>query len=109
MQSRKYVLTTSGIAKELETRVVMPFLEALKNEGELTLKNMMAKSSKTAREAVEGALEKEQQRYESEGSQKRRPQSKELFAASFAALANFIAADTSLKLLLDAIVSTMRS
>ena len=67
----------------------------------------MTKSSLMAREAVEGALEKEELRYENERGQKGRPVSQELLAASLAALANFIAADMALKRLLEFIVQTV--
>lgn len=50
-----------------------------------------------AREAVEGALLKEETRYANERNQKDQPMSQELLAASLAALANFLAADAALK------------
>lgn len=95
------------IDKELQKRVVQPFLDALKEESEKTIRTMMSRSSEIARDAVEGTLNKEEQRYESERSQKGAPHSKAYVASVFAALCSFMAAESALSFLQENLKETL--
>ncbi|TDL23502.1 hypothetical protein BD410DRAFT_787351 [Rickenella mellea] len=95
-KSKQYHMDKVAIAQKLDMKVVGPFLEQLKSEGQKTLDGMMTKSSTIAREAVEGALEKEEQRYQLERSKKELPPTKSGVAGALAALSNFLAAETAL-------------
>ncbi|KAH7927608.1 hypothetical protein BV22DRAFT_1045296 [Leucogyrophana mollusca] len=62
----KFILNKDAFVAELKEHVIHPFFEALKQEGQITLKQMMAKSSEAAREAVRDAFSMEEQQFESE-------------------------------------------
>jgi hypothetical protein len=84
------------VDQELLKRVVQPFIGSLKGESEKTIRSMMERTSHTAKEAVEGTLNKEEQRYASERRRKGTPREKTYIASVFAALCNFMAGQTAL-------------
>jgi hypothetical protein len=94
---KEYHLKEDDVVEQLRKRIVQPFLAQLKTEGQATLEGMIGKSLKAAQEAVAGALEREQKRYEAERDKKSNPPSQKEAAEEMAILMNLVASEAALK------------
>lgn len=63
-------MKTDAVVKQLQASVVDPFINSLKGEGQATLNSMITQSEKQLREAIVGALEREEARYVKEMEKK---------------------------------------
>ncbi|OBZ66419.1 Clamp-binding protein CrfC [Grifola frondosa] len=93
-RTEKLVLNKQAFLEELDNHVIRPFFDALQQEGQTTLEEMMVKSSDAARNAVKDALAMEEQRYERDPQQ--RPTSTAAVALTVGTLLNFIASEAAL-------------
>ncbi|KAH7927606.1 hypothetical protein BV22DRAFT_268537 [Leucogyrophana mollusca] len=93
--TEKFILNKDAFVTELKEHIIYPFFEALKQEGQNTLEQMMARSSEAARGAVRDALAMEEQQFESEqavGNQS----SSQTIGTALNTLLNLIAAEAAL-------------
>ena len=91
------MLNREAFAEELKKRIIRPFLETLKQEGQKTLQIMTTKSFDAAGDAVKDALANEEQRYESERIQNNVSFSTGAVALVLKTFLNLIAAEAALQ------------
>ena len=98
-QSTRYHLCPEEIGKRYAEKIVQPFLNDLITEGEKTLHQTMKKSAEVAKDAVESALQREDDRYTKERAEKHKPPNTKHIAEFVAAQSNFVAAEAALQTL----------
>jgi hypothetical protein len=99
LQSKTFRLDREKIEEAFLVKIVEPFLNNLKFEGQKSLQETMRRSGVVAKAAVADALEREDERYMKERLEKQSPPPKKYIAAVVAAHANFIAAEAAFQTL----------
>lgn len=73
IHKRSYHLSMDIIHSRYQEEIVAPWMRDMQDEGERSLLGTISKSSEVAKEAVEGALRREEERYEREKESKSKP------------------------------------